>query len=70
VAEFARYPKDTPLAESSQGVLYPGEIEAMAERERRARGVEIEEATWNKLQGLADQCGVRDRLGYLRGECA
>ena len=36
VAEFARYLKDTPPAEGSAGVFYPGEIEYTREQERRA----------------------------------
>jgi len=62
VTEFAKYLKDTPPAEGSQGVLYPGEIEWQAERERRENGVMIEDATWMKLGELAERHGLRDRL--------
>ncbi|MBV9579777.1 MAG: Ldh family oxidoreductase [Chloroflexi bacterium] len=54
VAEFARYLKDTPPAAGFSGVLYPGEIEHMREQDRAAHGIEVEDATWNKLRELAD----------------
>src|SRR5919201_2366448 len=53
VAEFARYLKDTPPAEGSPGVFYPGEPEYLRELERRQSGIEVEDATWQKLQSLA-----------------
>ncbi len=63
VTDFAKYLKDTPPAEGSSGVLYPGEIEWKAEQERRAHGIDVEDATWKKLTDLADKHGMRDRLG-------
>src|SRR5689334_12479059 len=54
VAEFARYLKSTPPSEGSNGVFYPGEIEYLREQERRKNGIEIEDATWEKLRALAD----------------
>jgi uncharacterized oxidoreductase len=53
VAEFARYLKSTPPSEGSKGVFYPGEIEHMREQQRRADGIEIEDATFEKLRALA-----------------
>ncbi|RAI59271.1 Ldh family oxidoreductase [Roseicella frigidaeris] len=64
VAEFAQYLKDTPPAKGSQGVLYPGEVEHQAERQRAAEGVEIEPATWAKLRGLAEEAGLTASLGF------
>jgi uncharacterized oxidoreductase len=63
VAEFAQYLKDTPPAEGSDGVLYPGEIEHLKEAARRRDGVEIEESTWASLSKLAEEYGVKDSLG-------
>ena len=63
VAEFARYLKDTPPAEGSAGVLYPGEIEHLREQERRRDGIDVEDATWNKLRALAGEYGVASELG-------
>ena len=53
VAEFARYLKETPLSEGSTGVFYPGEVEYIREQQRRISGIEIEDATWEKLRKLA-----------------
>ncbi|MBK0533703.1 Ldh family oxidoreductase, partial [Klebsiella pneumoniae] len=49
VADFARYLKSTPPSEGSRGVFYPGEVEHLRELERRKNGIEIEDATWEKL---------------------
>jgi LDH2 family malate/lactate/ureidoglycolate dehydrogenase len=48
----------TAPAEGSSGVLYPGEIEHRRELDRRAHGVEVEDATWRKLLSLAREYGV------------
>jgi LDH2 family malate/lactate/ureidoglycolate dehydrogenase len=53
VAEFARYLKATPLSEGSTGVFYPGEVEYIREQQRKVAGIEIEDATWEKLRMLA-----------------
>src|SRR3984885_12060264 len=55
VAEFARYLKATPPSEGSPGVFYPGEVEYIREQQRRAAGIEIEDATWDKLRALAGE---------------
>lgn len=62
VAEFARYLKDTPPADGFSAVLYPGEIEHLREQQRRANGIDVEDATWNKLQSLAEQFNLPDAL--------
>jgi LDH2 family malate/lactate/ureidoglycolate dehydrogenase len=62
VGEFIRYLKDTPPAEGSSGVLYPGEIEHMRERDRRQSGIEVEAATWYKLRTLAEEYGLSEQL--------
>jgi LDH2 family malate/lactate/ureidoglycolate dehydrogenase len=53
VAEFARYLKSTPPSEGSTGVYYPGEIEGVREQQRLRDGIEVEDATWDKLRALA-----------------
>jgi LDH2 family malate/lactate/ureidoglycolate dehydrogenase len=58
VTEFARYLQATPPAEGSDGVLYPGEIEYRTEQTRRANGIDVEDATWAKLQALAQGFGL------------
>lgn len=53
VADFARYLNATPPSEGSKGVLYPGEIEYRTEQERKKAGIDVEDATWEKLKQLA-----------------
>ena len=61
VAEFARYLKSTPPSEGSRGVFYPGEVEYLREQERRKNGIEIEDATWEKLRALAGEYKIATR---------
>jgi uncharacterized oxidoreductase len=63
VAEFARYLKSTPLSEGSTGVFYPGEVEYLREQKRRAEGIEIEDATWDRLRTLAGEYKIASELG-------
>ena len=67
VGEFARYLKATQPAEGSSGVYYPGEIEHLREQDRRDNGIEVEDATWEKLRALAQGYGLAQRLGLAAG---
>jgi uncharacterized oxidoreductase len=62
VAEFAAYLKATPPSEGSPGVFYPGEVEYLRERQRRQSGIDVENATWDKLRALAGSFGVAAEL--------
>jgi len=62
VAEFARYLKATPPSEGSTGVFYPGEVEYIREQQRRVSGIDVEEATWDKLRALAGEYKLADKL--------
>ncbi|WDZ78989.1 Ldh family oxidoreductase [Ensifer adhaerens] len=62
VADLAHFLKDTKPSHGSDGVLYPGEIENRNERRRSQAGIEIEAATWQKLQALAESYGVADQM--------
>jgi uncharacterized oxidoreductase len=62
VTDFARYLKATPPSAGSSGVFYPGEIEYVREQERRQSGIEVETATWQKLQSLAEGYGLTAEL--------
>jgi uncharacterized oxidoreductase len=62
VADFARYLKSTPSSEGSKGVFYPGEIEYLREQERKANGIAIEDATWDKLRALARDYAIATEL--------
>ena len=64
VTEFAQYLKATPPAEGFKEVYYPGEVEYLKEKDRRANGVPIEDATWNRLKDLATGYGIADKLGF------
>jgi len=68
IGEFAQYLKATKPAEGSNGVYYPGEIEHMREQDRRANGIEVEDATWYKLRGIAEGYGLADELGFTEIE--
>src|SRR5262245_39976991 len=63
VAEVARYLKETPAAEGSPGIFYPGEIEYLREQERLKAGIDVEDATWNRLRALAGEYGLVAELG-------
>jgi LDH2 family malate/lactate/ureidoglycolate dehydrogenase len=63
VAEFARYLKATPPAAGSPGVFYPGEVEYIRQQERAKSGIDVEDATWNKLRALAREYGLAAELG-------
>jgi LDH2 family malate/lactate/ureidoglycolate dehydrogenase len=58
VTEFAQYLTDTPPAEGFERVYYPGEVEYLRRQERLQSGVEIEDATWNKLLALGQKYNV------------
>jgi uncharacterized oxidoreductase len=68
VGAFATYLKATPPAEGSEGVLYPGEIEHRRQIERRRDGIEVEAATWYKLQELVASYGLADKLEFTEPE--
>ena len=50
--------RSAPLAAGAKEVLVPGEPEARMERERRASGISIEEATWTQIITCATEAGV------------
>ncbi len=36
-------------------MFYPGEVEYIREQQRKVAGIEIEDATWEKLRALAGE---------------
>jgi LDH2 family malate/lactate/ureidoglycolate dehydrogenase len=60
VTEFAEYLKATPTAEGFEEVLYPGEIEHQRMLKRSVEGIDVEDATWDKLAALAEKYGVSE----------
>jgi uncharacterized oxidoreductase len=63
VADLAHYLKQTPLAEGSSAIYYPGELEHMRAVQRARDGISIEDATWAKLVALAQGYGLAGGLG-------
>jgi LDH2 family malate/lactate/ureidoglycolate dehydrogenase len=45
-------------------VFYPGEIEHMREQDRRRNGIDVEDATWQKLASLAAGYGIAAGLDF------
>jgi len=64
ITDFAHYLKDTPKAQGFTEIYYPGEVEYLKEKDRRANGVTIEDATWKRLGDLAASYGIADKLGF------
>jgi LDH2 family malate/lactate/ureidoglycolate dehydrogenase len=65
VSKMTERMKDTPLAEGSQGILYPGEKEVTTRLERRAKGVNIENATWEQVMTLIREYALEGTVGPL-----
>lgn len=55
--------KDTTPLPGFDGVLYPGEIEEKNREDRRAKGVEVEQATWDQVVDLIKEYGLEEELG-------
>jgi uncharacterized oxidoreductase len=64
VTDFANYIKATPKAQGVKEIYYPGEVEFQKEKDRRANGINVEDATWAKLKDLAQQFGLTSKLGF------
>ena len=62
VGEVVDFVKDTPLAEGSSGILYPGEFEALTREQRLEEGVSIADATWAEVSALIDRFGLTEKL--------
>jgi uncharacterized oxidoreductase len=53
VASLMGWVRSAPLAAGSEEILIPGEPEARLERERRARGIAVDDETWRQVQQCA-----------------
>ena len=56
------YVKNTPLRDGFSEVYYPGEIEARTRSERGARGIHIEDATWEEISELMKKHDVQESV--------
>ena len=59
VTEFAEYLRSTPTAAGVKQVYYPGEIEYVRAQKNLAEGIEVEQATCDRLTKLADELSVK-----------
>ncbi|RJQ54652.1 MAG: Ldh family oxidoreductase [Desulfobacteraceae bacterium] len=59
VDDFISQIKNTPPAKGFEEVLYPGEIEWRTAQQRLKSGIFIEDATWDGLQRLMDDYGIK-----------
>jgi uncharacterized oxidoreductase len=62
VTEFAQYLKSTKPQKGVKEVLYPGEIEHLREKERLAKGIEVDDKTWQAFEAIAAKHGISDRV--------
>ena len=65
VGEVVDYVKDTPLADGSTGILYPGELEALTREGRLEDGVSVADATWDEVSAVMDRFGLTEKLAPL-----
>ena len=63
VTELARYLKSTPLQAGATEVYYPGELEHLRTQKLLAEGIFVEDTTWERLGGLAEEFGLAAELG-------
>ena len=59
VAAFVEYVKSSPLAPGFDRIRVPGEVEHETKQRRLREGIEIEDDTWQKLQGAAAELGLK-----------
>lgn len=58
VERLVAYVKSSPKGRGTAEILVPGEPEERTMAERRARGIFVEDETWNQIQGVARDVGV------------
>ena len=63
VTEFAAYLKSSPPADGFDEVYYPGELEHLRSQKLSNDGIDVEDATWQKLTDLAKGYGIAAELG-------
>ena len=61
-SEFAGYLKSTPTAKGFSEVFYPGEPEHLSTQRKLIAGIDVEDATWVKLESLAAEYGMTAEL--------
>ncbi len=64
-SKLVAHEKSGPLARGFEKVLYPGEKEANTRKERGAKGVDIEDDTWNQVMALVKEYKLEGKVGTL-----
>jgi uncharacterized oxidoreductase len=65
VSTAVNHVMDTPLAEGSSGVMYPGLKEIKNRKERGKNGIDIEDDTWNQIHDLIVEFDLEEKLSPL-----
>jgi LDH2 family malate/lactate/ureidoglycolate dehydrogenase len=65
IEDMTRFMKTSPPVPGFTEVLYPGEKEAKSEKERRAKGIEIEDETWRQIKAVLREYGLEQELAPL-----
>jgi uncharacterized oxidoreductase len=59
---FVDFVKTSEKVSPTAEILVPGDVERRNRAERMARGIELDDNTWNQLAACAQSLGVRDEL--------
>jgi uncharacterized oxidoreductase len=59
VDDLVRYLKTCPTVPGIEAILAPGEPEAIMEKERRRSGIFVEDQTWQQIQEIGRELGVK-----------
>ncbi len=65
IAELTKFIKTSPKAEGVDDILYPGEKEVKTRKERKAKGIEIDDYTLGRVQEEIKQYKLEDKLPAL-----
>jgi uncharacterized oxidoreductase len=65
IADMTRFIKSSPPVPGFTEALYPGEKEAKSEKERRAKGIEVEDETWRQIKAVIRDYGLEQALAPL-----
>jgi LDH2 family malate/lactate/ureidoglycolate dehydrogenase len=65
IADMTRFIKSSPPVPGFTEALYPGEKEAKSEKERRAKGIEVEDETWRQIMAVIRGYGLEQALAPL-----
>jgi uncharacterized oxidoreductase len=58
IDELLAYVKSAPTAPGVTAIMYPGELEAIAQQQRERQGIVLDEITWQQIGDLAQELGI------------